>query len=645
MSFSTQAAARCARQLSGSVRPSSLRIATSATYLTARRTPSSRRCESTQAAPAAINPKISQIVDQISTLTLLETADLVSSLKTRLNIPDLPVGGFAMAAGGAPGAAAAVEEEEAAPAAAEKTLFNLKLESFEPTSKPKVIKEIKTMLGLSLVDSKKFVESAPKILKESVPKEEAEKLIETFKALGAKATMDNTTTSKRPFHATQTRSAIRPSRKAPSVRKDENKGVPRNVLVARGGVKLDREGFWNSYCTAHVEPTLVEFKQFAREFYEAYQTLIPPGVNLATFVSVGEQLIKLSHSQLPSASLVRSISIDVDAVYRISLILADLQKGQYIYQWALTSCAKANSRRALVELVNRYISTEGVDIYQNTECIAKVKDLALKDEFPHAIMLYAKLLIWRGENAEAARLLEQKILPFLQPTSKRPSIWEDIQLLDNFDSPWRMYAVAVEKEQGLAGIQRATRRAAVEFHDPIAMTDFAISVLEMDGPNKYEVYESYMAAAALGGHTPACFHLANFYYRTSQGEFTTEAERNAKKREEANAARNALLQRFEPLANWAYTLFNQPMDRETYRMLAMDWYELAFDKGSNEAGYILAMLFREDGDMEKSREVYNLTAKKGLPTTVPKKGLVEMRDKWEDQSFQPGLPPKLLRLA
>lgn len=109
--------------------------------------------------------------------------------QTRLNIPDLPVGGFAMAGG--PGAAAApVEEEEAAPAAAEKTLFNLKLESFEPTSKPKVIKEIKTMLGLSLVDSKKFVEAAPKILKESVPKEEAEKIIETLKALGAKATME-----------------------------------------------------------------------------------------------------------------------------------------------------------------------------------------------------------------------------------------------------------------------------------------------------------------------------------------------------------------------------------------------------------------------------------------------------------------------
>ncbi|KAJ5584178.1 uncharacterized protein N7459_003978 [Penicillium hispanicum] len=190
MSLPIQTAARSCRHLSGAVRPSSLRIAT--TYLPTARTPSSRRWESTEAAAAApTNPKITQIVDQISQLTLLETADLVSSLKTRLNIPDLPVGGFAMAAGAAPGAAAApVEEEEAAPAAAEKTLFNLKLESFDAAAKPKVIKEIKNMLGLSLVDSKKFVEAAPKVLKESVPKEEAEKIIETLKGLGAKAIME-----------------------------------------------------------------------------------------------------------------------------------------------------------------------------------------------------------------------------------------------------------------------------------------------------------------------------------------------------------------------------------------------------------------------------------------------------------------------
>jgi large subunit ribosomal protein L7/L12 len=102
------------------------------------------------------------------------------------------MGGFMAGggAGGAPAAAAPVEEEEAAPAAQEKTLFNLKLEKFDAGAKPKVIKEIKAMLGLSLVDSKKFVESAPKMMKEAVPKEEAEKIVATMKALGATAIME-----------------------------------------------------------------------------------------------------------------------------------------------------------------------------------------------------------------------------------------------------------------------------------------------------------------------------------------------------------------------------------------------------------------------------------------------------------------------
>ena len=46
------------------------------------------------------------------------------------------------------------------------------------------------MLGLSLVDSKKFVESAPKTMKESVPKEEGEKIIEAMKGIGAVVAME-----------------------------------------------------------------------------------------------------------------------------------------------------------------------------------------------------------------------------------------------------------------------------------------------------------------------------------------------------------------------------------------------------------------------------------------------------------------------
>ncbi|KAM3561194.1 hypothetical protein ARSEF4850_003329 [Beauveria asiatica] len=183
MAMSCRYAARsCARQLRSA---SGLRAPTQTVRLGA----TSRRYNSTEAAAEApANPKIAEIVDQISKLTLLETADLVSSLKTKLNIPDLPVGGFAAAPAAAP---AAVEEaEEAAPAAAEKTLFTLQLQEFDAGAKAKVIKEVKSLLGLSLVESKKFVESAPKMMKENVPKEDAEKIIATMKELGAKVSME-----------------------------------------------------------------------------------------------------------------------------------------------------------------------------------------------------------------------------------------------------------------------------------------------------------------------------------------------------------------------------------------------------------------------------------------------------------------------
>lgn len=136
---------------------------------------------------APVDAKITSIVDQISTLTLLETSQLINELKERLNISDisLPAAGAA-----APAAQAAPAEEEVKEEVEEKTIFSIKLESFDAKSKPKIIKEVKGMLGLSLVESKKFVESAPKILKENVTKEDAEKIKATLEGLGAKVSLE-----------------------------------------------------------------------------------------------------------------------------------------------------------------------------------------------------------------------------------------------------------------------------------------------------------------------------------------------------------------------------------------------------------------------------------------------------------------------
>lgn len=137
-------------------------------------------------AKAPVDPKISQIVDQISTLTLLETSSLISELKTRLNISDIAL----PAAGAAAPAAAAPVEEEVKEVVEEQTIFAVKLESFDAKAKPKIIKEVKSLLGLSLVESKKFVESAPKVLKDNVAKEDADKIKATLEGLGAKVVLE-----------------------------------------------------------------------------------------------------------------------------------------------------------------------------------------------------------------------------------------------------------------------------------------------------------------------------------------------------------------------------------------------------------------------------------------------------------------------
>jgi large subunit ribosomal protein L7/L12 len=113
-----------------------------------------------------------------------------SYVKSRLNIPDISFAAPAAASSSSAAPAVAAEEDDAPPPAAEKSLFTLKLQSFEAASKPKIIKEVKSMLGLSLVDSKKFVESAPKVLKEGVSKEEGEKIVAAIKALGGVVAME-----------------------------------------------------------------------------------------------------------------------------------------------------------------------------------------------------------------------------------------------------------------------------------------------------------------------------------------------------------------------------------------------------------------------------------------------------------------------
>lgn len=131
-------------------------------------------------------PRVFQLVDEISNLTLSEISDLSSILKRKLGMKESPTIAV-MKAGtvgvGVVGGKAKKKEKEAE---VEKTVFELKLESFEPAGKLKVIKEVRAITDLGLKEAKALVEKAPTIFKNGLSKEEAQQIAEKMNAVGAK---------------------------------------------------------------------------------------------------------------------------------------------------------------------------------------------------------------------------------------------------------------------------------------------------------------------------------------------------------------------------------------------------------------------------------------------------------------------------
>jgi len=121
---------------------------------------------------------LTQIADQLSSLTVMQAAELVKMLEQKWGVSAAaPV---AVAAGPAAGAAAGA----AAKPAEEKTEFTLVL-SAAGEKKINVIKEVRTITGLGLKEAKDLVEGAPKTVKEGLSKEDANKFAEMLKAAGA----------------------------------------------------------------------------------------------------------------------------------------------------------------------------------------------------------------------------------------------------------------------------------------------------------------------------------------------------------------------------------------------------------------------------------------------------------------------------
>ncbi|KAA0122112.1 50S ribosomal protein L7/L12 [Methylobacterium sp. NMS14P] len=118
---------------------------------------------------------LAKLVDDLSSLTVLEAADLAKMLEEKWGVS--AAAAVAVAAGPAAGGAAAAVEEQ--------TEFTVVLAS-AGDKKIEVIKEVRAITGLGLKEAKDLVEGAPKPVKEGVAKDEAEKLKAQLEKAGAK---------------------------------------------------------------------------------------------------------------------------------------------------------------------------------------------------------------------------------------------------------------------------------------------------------------------------------------------------------------------------------------------------------------------------------------------------------------------------
>lgn len=123
-----------------------------------------------------MSEKITQIIDLVKELSVVELADLVSTFEEEFGVSAAaPV--VAMAGGAAGGAA----EEE-------KTEFDVELTDAGAT-KIKVIKVVRELTGLGLKEAKDLVDGAPKMLKEGISKEDAEAAKAKLEEVGATVTI------------------------------------------------------------------------------------------------------------------------------------------------------------------------------------------------------------------------------------------------------------------------------------------------------------------------------------------------------------------------------------------------------------------------------------------------------------------------
>ncbi|KAJ6096691.1 hypothetical protein N7486_007437 [Penicillium sp. IBT 16267x] len=473
--------------------------------------------------------------------------------------------------------------------------------------------------------------------------------------------------SARPFHSTSSKQAKpRPAPAANRARENKRRNAVMHYALHAGRLAekgVDHTGlFFN--CLGEVKQELVGTVESMVAKHEKESPwahaaatkdgLIPTAISESKYRDAGTQLIRAAFGTEPDMHAIRKISTDVDTVFRIGWMVS--AENRYLRGWHIMACAMAGAALPLVICARNTITGTFVPAKNDSQLDA-LFDLA-NTGYPPAILLQAKVMYIRGEYSRAAKLLEERLLPNLSPTARKPTPFEDIILGGLLDEPFRLYALIqatmgelYDSQEHRNKSDEAIRIAALEYNDPTALVEYASLMMN---ENNLEKYEECMSKAATAGHGKACLYLANFYYLTHRGVYPTRGEQKPTRANPNPAANWKPIEvnskaEIDPISKLSIgqsilkvvkSSFNRSMNRAEYHRLAHEWYTLAADHGESRAAFMHALLCRELDLVQDGRLMLEVSKMDQDPIYAKK--LAELKANWYNKDYEPSVPKRML---
>ncbi|RDW81004.1 uncharacterized protein DSM5745_04561 [Aspergillus mulundensis] len=445
---------------------------------------------------------------------------------------------------------------------------------------------------------------------------------------------NNRNSHSRPFHTTPSRSRAAPS---PSTRrKAAGSNARPNVKAAFPGYQLldaSPNSPVNAALNARLQFVQVNGLKLASEML--LDGVIDKSITPRKFKRIGAALLKKATAMSPSKDAIVGIAKDegvpVDTLYDIGreVFRGDSQ----LNSWLQESCMLAGVQMASLLTAARQLrmahgnknvyDAENIREPQLTPSIARVQSLATQSKSdadgqdnrdPRAMLLYAKFLGLTGQYRQGIDLVHD-VLRIIEPTQIPPTINESLTLNGVIEPPWELYLWLLREDKKVrvspAAVNETNspydkdglmtvRLGAMDYQDPIAMMRFAEHFKAL---RKMQSYEKLMGRAASAGNKDACRKLANYYYLISVGLESRPGERRqttkSPKRKDFG-----IIEAKQPKGFFATLLsYFAPRSCREYRLMAIEWYRVAWAENCVRSGLHLACLLSQEGDKETAETI------------------------------------------